>query len=483
MRASSYIIYSRIPDSDKTIMLQGYRGTVDIVPHDIARLLMTSSKQIKQELLSEVRPETIQTLRSRGYLTDLSPEEELELFKRIARAIHNTTRKTHFAPLIIPTYSCNLRCFYCYQDHLHNEKNELYQIGRSNVISEYMVDAAFEAIERLQPVEAAGMPVSLGLYGGEPFLAENRPIVEYIIRRARGKGYKVGAISNSSELHAYYDLLGPEGISSIQITLDGDNKSHDCRRICADGSGTYDVITRNVTESLKRGVSIALRINVDRDNVGDLPELTRKFVEYGWTSYKNFRAYTAPLHSYEVARFNSNMSQSQLADALDQIKDRLAYPLSSTQKSTQEGTFSQFFGNTSQGSGPFKTGVCSAVFGMYIFDPYGDVYACWDEAGNKEHRVGVYGKGFVELNRDRLAAWLDRSVSEVDQCSKCAYALVCGGGCAYLAAEDKGTYYASYCDNFQRNFRNSMVSTYVRIQSRGSQCEASAHKSEGAVCA
>lgn len=482
MRASSYVIYSRIPESDKTIMLQGYRGTVDVVPNEVAKLMMASAKQEKKELL-DLGPETLQQLRARGYLTDLSHEEEHELFKRIARAIHNTTRRTHFAPLIIPTYSCNLRCFYCYQDHLHNENNDLYQIGRTRLISAAMIEAAFEAIDRLRPPDARNIPVSLGLYGGEPFLAESRPVIEEILRRARAQGYKVGAITNASELRAYYDLLGPGGISSMQITLDGVRKSHDCRRICADGSGTYEVITRNITEALKRGVSIALRINVDRDNIGELPELTKNFVEYGWTNFKNFRAYCAPLHSYEVARFTSNLTQAQLADCLEEMKDSLSYPLASTQKRGQAGTFAQFFDQSTQGPGPFRTGVCSAVFGMYIFDPYGDIYACWDEAGNKDHRVGVYGKGYVELKQDRLAGWLDRSVAEVDQCSKCAYALVCGGGCAYLAAEEKGTYYASYCDNFQRNFRKTMITTYQQRQTEGGRCEASAEQSEGAVCA
>lgn len=481
MRASSYVIYSRIPDSNKTIVMHGYRGTVDIMPNEVAKLLMTSSKQAKEELLTELSPETVQMLRSRGYLTDLSPGEELELFKRIARAIHNTTRQTHFAPLIIPTYSCNLRCFYCYQDHLHNENNKLYQIGQTNVINERMIEAAFDAIEKLRPIEAREMPVTLGLYGGEPFLAENRPVIEYIVRRAHEQGYSMNAVTNASELHNYYDLLGPHGIGSMQVTFDGSRNSHDCRRICSDGTGTYDVIVANVTEALKRGAAITIRVNLDRDNIGDVKELTNKFVEYGWAQYKRFWAYAAPLHSYEVAEFKSNMTQGQLADELEKMRGELAYPLGSSQKELQGNLFSQFLRGNTKGRGPFRTGVCSAVYGMYIFDPYGDVYACWDEAGNKEHRVGVYGKGFLELNNDRLSAWIDRSISEVEQCSKCAYGLVCGGGCAYLAAEEKGTYYASYCDNFQRNFRQTMVTTYVKLEAGGSQCQVA--PPEGQVCA
>jgi len=116
---------------------------------------------------------------------------------------------------------------------------------------------------------------------------------------------------------------------------------------------------------------------------------------------------------------------------------------------------------------------------VYITDAAGNQ---GDEAGNVEHRVGTYGKGYIELKRELISAWFDRSVAEIEQCSQCAYALVCGGGCAYLAAEEKGTYYASYCDCFQRNFQQTMVRTFVRLQHGQGLCEISVPASSGPVC-
>lgn len=483
MRASSYIIYSKVPQSTKTLMLHGYTGALDLVDDSIAKFLQQSRLQIKGDPLTIMSPETFRRLRSRGYLTEMSYDEERAYFIRIARALHHAARATHFAPLIIPTYACNLRCFYCYQDHLHNESNELFRLERIRVIRQDMVDAAFEAIEKLRPPASQNAPVSLGLYGGEPFLAINRPIVEYIIRRAREQGYSVGAVTNASELAAYYDLLGPDGVAGMQVTLDGARRNHDCRRIYSDGRGTYEVIVNNVTEALRRGVRVTIRINVDRNNVADLPELTRRFVEYGWTTFPGFSAYVAPLYSSNVAHVKEALTQAELADYLYTIRDQLAYPLNSSQKMSQLSTFAQLLGmNGGKSVNPFHTGVCSAVYGMYIFDPYGDVYTCWDEAGNVEHRVGTYGKGNIELKPELISAWFDRSVAEIEQCSQCAYALVCGGGCAYFAAEEKGTYYASYCDHFQRNFRQTMVRTVVRVQRGEGLCEISAPAPSGPVC-
>jgi uncharacterized protein len=55
-----------------------------------------------------------------------------------------------------------------------------------------MVDRIFAAmpkIEAMQGVpEDAEVQLNIGLFGGEPLLAANRPIVEYILGKARERG-------------------------------------------------------------------------------------------------------------------------------------------------------------------------------------------------------------------------------------------------------------------------------------------------------
>ena len=111
-------------------------------------------------------------------------------------------------------------------------------------------------------------------FGGEPLLARTRPIVEYFIGKALAAGpASFGAVTNGTELAAFEQLLGPGKIDSLQITLDGPPSRHDARRIHADGSGSFEAIARNITLALELGVRVAVRTNVDRANIGDLPEL------------------------------------------------------------------------------------------------------------------------------------------------------------------------------------------------------------------
>src|SRR5439155_2785320 len=74
-------------------------------------------------------------------------------------------------------------------------------------------------------------------------------------------------------------------------------REHDQRRIYADGSGSFERIAENVTMALECGTTISLRMNVDRANVGQLPELAAEFRRRGWDQSPHFSAYVAPVHA------------------------------------------------------------------------------------------------------------------------------------------------------------------------------------------
>ena len=65
---------------------------------------------------------------------------------------------------------------------------------------------------------------------------------------------------------------------------------------------------------------------------------------------------------------------------------------------------------------------------------FGDIYACWERTGDPSIRVGrVDESGTLQMNMAMLDFWHSRTVTSNPVCSKCRYALHCGGGCAVLA--------------------------------------------------
>lgn len=69
----------------------------------------------------------------------------------------------------------------------------------------------------------------------------------------------------------------------IQVTIDGDRGAHDTRRFLSNGKGTYDKILENLYVVLGAGISVVLRINIDKDSIEkaecvlmEFPEMYRK---------------------------------------------------------------------------------------------------------------------------------------------------------------------------------------------------------------
>ncbi|QDZ61607.1 SPASM domain-containing protein [Elizabethkingia meningoseptica] len=64
---------------------------------------------------------------------------------------------------------------------------------------------------------------------------------------------------------------------------------------------------------------------------------------------------------------------------------------------------------------------CSAQTGELIFDPYGDLYSCWETVGIDKYKVGTY-RDQLKLNENELENWYGRNISTTPACSKCKYA-------------------------------------------------------------
>ena len=94
---------------------------------------------------------------------------------------------------------------------------------------------------------------------------------------------------------------------------------------------------------------------------------------------------------------------------------------------------------------------CGATTGLYIFDPLGKIYTCWDSVGMAGHETGTYSMDGPILNGMNLN-WLNRSPATIEECKDCKYAFFHFGGCASLPMGSKGTIFAPACYDFQDNF-------------------------------
>jgi uncharacterized protein len=251
------------------------------------------------------------------------------------------------------------------------------------------------------------------------------------------------------------------------VTLDGIPQEHDRRRIYPDGSGSFERIARNITLALERGVFVSVRMNIDRNNISQLPALAEVFATHGWTGRSQFAPYVAPIHAGNGSvDAKSTFTSWQLARAIEELRQQ--HPSVSQIGFTDDSLqfkARQIFDQKAQSTG-FSTAFCGAHTTMYVLDAFGDIYACWERTGDPRVRIGhITESGEVLMSRTHLHTWRGRNVVSNPVCRKCRYATSCGGGCAVLAEGASGTLYKNFCDGYAQRFRAKVAQAYLEHQS------------------
>ena len=188
---------------------------------------------------------------------------------------------------IAPSLECNMDCPYCYE----KKGSIVISSETQGLVVEFAKKqlAVFEDVKRLV----------VNWYGGEPLLQLEVifTLTKALKELCKEKEIEYGAtlISNGVLLDGRVaEKLAKEcSVSQAQITIDGIEPVHDRRRRMKDGSGSFQTIVSNL-ESAKKYMGIVVRVNVDRDNISSIDEMTKYFLdELKWS--KNPLFYLAPV--------------------------------------------------------------------------------------------------------------------------------------------------------------------------------------------
>lgn len=430
-------------NSEKNLIIQGVRGSFDIVDDSISEILEKGERD--SSVLDSISPENLEILSKRGYITELTEEEEYEIIKKVSHILNVTSRR-NMCITIMPTYNCNFRCEYCFEQNLLSKGKEFL----NEKISTEIVNAVFE---QLKKYKEQGMRVgSVYLFGGEPLLRSNKEIVTYICEKCRQLEIPISCISNGYHLGEYIDLISEYKFVKVQITVDGIGEEHDKRRFLAGGQGTYDKIKANVSLALEKGINISLRTNVNKKNADAVKALIEEYKKEGWIGKANFHYYfKTNIRCYEQEDENSLTDvelMKQLAQYVGENTGR--FQLNSIYSGLADGINYMLKNNS---FAPLRSGFCGANTGMCTIDPFGNIYPCWSFLGEEEFRIGIVDieKGEFVFT-DEYKIWKERTVDRIDDCKKCRYMLFCGGGCAAQAKVMHNDMNKVYCDDFTKLF-------------------------------
>lgn len=371
----------------------------------------------------EIDSEMTEYLLERGYLFKDQQAYEQSL-ENAYREFQEEVKDAQVQLMLIPTYSCNMACTYCFQHGID---------GRPKLISKETVDGFFDYV-RKEFADAKIKPF-ITLFGGEPLMNSkvHREVIEYIINKSVEEGYELSAVTNGYDFIEYIDLLKKAKIKEIQFTLDGTQMIHDQRRMTANHKGTFDRILAGMEQAIAHGMPVNLRTVTDKHNIEDLVNLAELLDQKGWLdlppelfktqigrNYELFECYEKPEHLF---------SQVELWSYVAKLATE--YPV---MKKFHRPDFMGIRYLVDTGEmylASFDT--CPAGKTEMIFDLYGDIYGCTASCGREDFKLGTYWPA-VQKNDAAIQSWVNRNVTNIEKCKSCKYDIVCGGGCGIVAA-------------------------------------------------
>lgn len=266
-------IYNHLSFIDGTwVLYNAYSDEVGILADEV-------KKMYEDKTLDEIKtahPEFYKFLQEKGFSV---PSLEVESEKCIKKWEKEDEDPSSFSLTINPTLDCNMRCWYCYENH-----------QKKRTMSTEISERIFKFISK-KMAETNLKEFDLSFFGGEPLIRYRsivQPLTEHACKLAElhQKKMSIGFTTNGYLLTSTVaDYLSSLNVPlHFQITLDGNEKSHDKIRHTINGSGSYAQILDNCKQVLLNPLaSITLRCNYTAENAVTFMDLVSDLEERGIT--------------------------------------------------------------------------------------------------------------------------------------------------------------------------------------------------------
>lgn len=334
--------------------------------------------------------------------------------------------------IIKPTYSCNLRCKYCYLSNDTKQHSRLFDLE----FAKYIIDQIKQMLQ-----EKKHKNLTIIWHGGEPMLwgiERYRAIFSYM--KEELADYK---IQNSMQTNL--SLINDEWIDlflqynvHVGFSLDGMADIHDQQRVGIHGEPTFECILANYHKCKERGMRIGCIVVGSKKHIGRIIELYQFMCNEGMGFKFN------PLFQAGEAQNNRDeygITPDEYAQMAIELFD-LWY--NDKHGTITESNFLEIASNIATGkpSGCEFSKNCQGNF--IAIAPSGDVLPC-GRFCNDDLLHYAYGN----LHDESLIDILPRiERSEIykraeyiagSECSKCKWYHICHGGCmhdGFLASGD-----------------------------------------------
>lgn len=353
-------------------------------------------------------------------------EEDLNIAESFRlKFLTSSFSKENLDLTIAPTLSCNLRCPYCF------EANK-----PTAIMDQKTADQTISFIKKHE----FARNVRITWFGGEPLICGKQieHILNGLLKLDNPKLSHQEIVTNGALLKGdNLKLFETFDFKAIQITFDGTKPNHDKKRVTSNNTGTFDVILCNLDNFISRfpSVSVKIRVNIDKTNGDDFPELYR-FLTNRYKEKNNLFIYPGILKACETtsknAPFLCNAELSALYNKYMKHGLLVSYPQ---------------FGYLGCGANRIS---------CYVIGPKGELYKCWQDVGMENKVIGnIFDDDFSDyslLNQYMLHG----SRMNEQTCLECPMMPICDSNCA----NDR-------LDNFYNHGNRELCSVYKENDYQG----------------
>ncbi len=411
LKVSEYNFVWPIENSEYAVIYNSFTGAAMELNKTYLGLLEKNSKtalEPKDEQQNKITDE----LKANGFLIDEYIDERKIL--KYKNSKEKYSRET-LSLTILPTFRCNLKCFYCFEDRTRVE-------NMTPQIEEQVLQFASRSLLGVKKIHVCW-------FGGEPLMAWDKicRMSKKLMKLAEENNCNYSAFMVSNGYLLDDDKIGrfkELGIGNIQITLDGTPDLHSARKgIKGDPDTNFNHILQNISKLLIAKIKVSIRINIDKDNLATMEELLELLSK---AKLKDASIYPAMIEPY--TKLCSNVENTCLKR--DEFKDVvIRFNKLLLEKGLKK--------DLSEALPVPKGNSCIYdQINSFSIAPDGYVYKCWNTIGDREATIAdVLDRDLEDTEKQKQAMRRIENMTwdpfERPKCTKCRLLPVCMGGCPY----------------------------------------------------
>lgn len=390
--------------------------------------------EILQQNIKSVNPEILKILMEKGYIIDDDVDELKEIYKQCYELVNSNILYL----TIMPTYTCNLACVYCFQHHIPGA-----------IIDDIMVHKIINAVEKnIQKYSA----LYLEWFGGEPLLAREQ--VLYMNKKFKEicNKVKVPYAARITTNGYFLDLKTFEQLYKSNcfvyyISIDGEKQTHDKQRPCKNGQGSYDKIMENLKQIKQRvpfrNFRIEIRVNCSKSSYDNFNIFLSDF-EKKFGNDRRFSLVIETINDWSERTESMNREKKLLnfsdLEILSQMAKKYNVQLASTDKHM------------------LNTQICQAAKrNAYSIFYDGTIHKCQMAQESEKfcqlEKIGnITDNGEFRIEKEKEKLWVNDVFPKL--CENCKVLPICFGKKCIFQKEIQG----QDCIDIEQKFLNSFMS-------------------------